>query len=214
MPAKELEDRAVLAALSCQWEKAIQINKEILRSFPNNTNTLNRLARAWAEQGKVKTAQNLYKKVLAIDPYNQIAIKNIRLLKETKPSKKGGQPKAGGESLPIFLEEPGKTKIVKLVRLAGPPVLALIRPGQEVTLVPKTHTVSVYSHQNDYLGCLPDDLSRKLKEYTKAGNRYLAYVKSVGLGGCEIFIKEVFRGEKLKNLSSFPVSSELPPEEN
>src|SRR3990167_4902968 len=115
-----LNQQAIDAALSCRWEEAIIINNKLLEFEPQRTEFLNRLAKAYFELGKYSESKKLYIQVLAIDPYNTIAEKNLMIL---SPS--------------LFLEEPGITTLVSLVKVAEPQKLLTLSPGTVVELVIK-----------------------------------------------------------------------------
>jgi tetratricopeptide (TPR) repeat protein len=202
-----LEKQAIQAALTQAWEKAVGINKKLLKIQPGDVAALNRLGRAYWELGKLTEARKTYKKVLTIDRYNPIASKNLkRLVGQKSITKKPLQKEllSPGE---IFLEEPGKTKVIKLVRLASPQILNQLSSSHPVTLVPRKRNISVLSEDGTYLGTIPDDLSQRLVNFIKGGNRYQAFVKGVGHQHLEIFIREVFRSRKFQKIPSFPPSS-------
>jgi len=205
MTPTALEEQAVKAALTQNWGKAIEINKKILTCAPQDIATLNRLGRAYWEVGKIAQAIQSYKKVLKFDSLNPIANKNLKRLA------KGGQTKKTKEKkmpfIPsgnIFLEEPGKTKVVKLIRLATPNVLAQLDNADQVDLILKKRNIVVLSTNGQYLGSIPDDLSIRLIKFIKGGNQYQTFVKSVDHQRLEIFIHEVSRSKKFANNPSFP----------
>jgi len=118
---QDLAQKAISSALAGNWEKALKINLEILKKNPQDINALNRTARAYAELGKTKKAKNTTQKTLKIDPLNTIAIKSLEKWKKI-PSKEA--QKTITLSAQAFLEEPGKTKMVKLIHLGAPQVIA------------------------------------------------------------------------------------------
>jgi len=200
-----LEEQAVKAALTQNWSKAIEINKKILTCAPQDIATLNRLGRAYWEVGKITQAIQSYKKVLKFDSLNPIANKNLKRLA------KGGQTKKAKEKkipfIPsgnIFLEEPGKTKVVKLMRLATPNVLVQLDNADQVELILKKRSIVILNANGQYLGSIPDDLSIRLIKFIKGGNQYQAFVKSIDHQRLEIFIREVSRSKKFTNNPSFP----------
>ena len=104
----------------------------------------------------------------------------------------------------MFIEEPGKTKSVTLIHLGATSLLFTLDAGQLVKLEPHAHRVSVLTEHNDYIGRLPDDLSRRIIKLTSAGNKYISYVRSVSPESVRIFIKEIERCLDLKDIPSFP----------
>lgn len=216
MDTAHLEKLAIKAAIESDWEKAQKLNLAIVKQNPQDFSAFNRLARAYAELGKIEQARKAYRKVLSLDRDNPIASKNLERLSgvgkaKAPPQKKGPSPSD------IFLEEPGKTKVVKLVRLAAPSVLSGLDNADPVYLVPKKRNVSVTSEDGSHLGVIPDDLSARLIRLMQGGNRYEAFVKVVKKGELQIFIRETFRSRRFKNFPSFtpsgtPYSPYLDPE--
>lgn len=200
MDIDDLEKQAVLAAIKGNWQEAVELNRQLIKESPRNIAALNRLARAYWELGKSEQAQKTYRKVLTLDPYNSIATKNLqRLVKKRKRLKK----KKIDYPDNLFLEEPGKTKTIKLIRLASAEALSEISNGQPIKLEPKKRAISVTSEDKIYLGTIPDDLSLRLIKLIKGGNRYQAFVKAVDRQNLEIFVREIFRSKRFRNLPSF-----------
>ncbi len=203
MITNDLEKQAVQTATKGAWQKAIQLNRQLIKENPKDIGALNRLARANWELGKTAQAQKTYRQVLKLDPYNSIAAKNLeRLVKKRRIS----QQKKINYPSNLFLEEPGKTKTIKLIRLASAEVLSDLSHGQPVELEPKKRNISVASEDKAYLGTIPDDLSLRLIKFINGGNRYQAFVKAVDRQNLEIFIRETFRSKRFHNLPSFSPS--------
>lgn len=203
MAFSNLEKQAIQAAINGAWQKAVDLNRQLIKENPKNTAALNRLARAYWELGKNDQAQKTYKKVLTLDPYNSIAAKNLQRI--VKKRKKIKQKKITITSN-LFLEEPGKTRTIKLIRLASADILAGLSNGQKVELIPKKRTISATTEDKVYLGTVPDDLSLRLNKLIKGGNRYQAFVKAIDKQHLEIFVREIFRSKRFRNLPSFPSS--------
>lgn len=197
-----LEEQAIKAALNQNWLRAIEINKKIIKETPQNIPALNRIGRAFYGLGKAEEAIKAYKKVIKIDAFNPIANKNIKRLSKNKT--KSGNQKNSVLSGNIFLEEPSKTKLVKLIRLASPLILSQQDNGDEVFFVIKKRLISILDNNKNYLGALPEDLSQKLIKFIKGGNQYQAYIKNVDRQWLEIFIREVSRSKKFIEIPSFP----------
>jgi hypothetical protein len=103
------------------------------------------------------------------------------------------------------LEEPGKTKLVTLVKPGDSKVLAGLDSGDEVRLNTHSHKASIVTGEGKYIGCLPDDLALRLKNLIKSGNRYQVLVKSIEPKVITVFIREVEKGPKVADIQSFPV---------
>ena len=202
-----LNQQAIDAALSCRWEEAIIINNKLLEFEPQRTEFLNRLAKAYFELGKYSESKKLYIQVLAIDPYNTIAEKNLKKVNSLK--KDDGVKFHNGHnnimilSPSLFLEEPGITTLVSLVKVAEPQKLLTLSPGTVVELVIKKRGVSVIDGNKQYLGAFPDDSAFHLLKLLKGGNKYQVIIKSVKPNGLTILIREIYRSKKFKNQASF-----------
>ena len=196
----DLAQQAVSAALAGKWEEAVKINKQILQEGPDDVDALNRLVRAYAELCNLPSARSTAQKVLKIDPFNSIATKSLERWKglsktTTKISSVG--------SAHIFLEEPGKTKIVQLIHLGSKSVIATVDAGDQVKLDTHGHRVNVCTNDNRYIGRLADDLSGHIRNLIKYGNKYKAYIKSVEKKDVKLFIRETKRAKQLKDIPSF-----------
>jgi tetratricopeptide (TPR) repeat protein len=201
---------AVNAALSQNWKEAIRINTAILKIHKDDVDALTRLAFAYSKTGQVTLAKKTYEKVLLIDQYNQIARKNIKKLVNIK--KKNIIHDASFNVSPmIFLEEPGKTKIVECIHLAPAQILSTFSAGTEVTMKPKHHCVEIRSNHDVYLAALPDDMSFKMNKLLSAGNTYQVVVKSIDKNSFKILIRELTRGKKFANQPSFTSTTSYVP---
>lgn len=194
---------AITAAINSSWDQAIALNQKILKENPSDIPALNRLAFAYFERGNIRKAQQFYRRVLSFDPYNHIASKNLKKINEFRCKKLNRNNKKSPMLTSVFLEEPGKTKVVGLVKLASKSILSQLRPGDILKLCPKKHTIMVEDCQNIYVGVIPDDLSFRLLKFIKAGNKYDAFVRSVSKNSLLIFLRETFRSQRFKNVSSF-----------
>lgn len=191
--------QAIQTALVGDWNAAVTINQTILEEFPDDIDTLNRLAFAYASIGNAKEAKSLYQKVLSLDVHNPIALRNLKRLN-------GGATSSNHpiQMNNIFIEEPGKTKVVELINVAEKKILAQLRAGEYVILQVKRMKTFVLDGQKQYIGMLPDDVGRRLIEFINGGNEYEAYVKTIDNLRLLIFIKETKRSARFKNQPSFP----------
>lgn len=203
----DLRQQAIQAAMNCLWQEAISFNRQIIKADPENVDALNRMARAYFELGDLVKSKKYYNLSLGIDPYNPIALKNLKILKAIKFSsngqvKNGLDPKVKFSPSP-FLEEPGKTKAVTLLKVAEPQVLCQVFCGMPVELIIKARGITITSNPCGYLGVLPDDLAFQIIRLIKGGNKFEALVKSVKVNGLSILIREIFRSQRFKNQPSF-----------
>lgn len=196
------KNQAIQTALLGDWQNATAINKALLNDNPNDIEALNRLAFALTFQGKLKNAKSIYKKVLEIDSLNPIALKNIKRLTEISPQKKI-RNLALTTVNHAFLEETGKTKIVELVNVAQPRLIAGLTVGQSLVISIKRLKIFIQDKALQYIGVLPDDIGKRLIKFIKGGNEYEAYVKSANNHHVIIFIREIKRAYKFKDQPSF-----------
>ena len=202
-----LAQRAVDEAIRGNWHEAQKLNEEILEDDQKNKEALNRLARALGELGKIPKAITIYKKVLKIDPYNSIAQKALTRLQAIKgrPAKKKNGASGTLPIIPnLFIEEPGKTRSVTLLHLGSMNIIVSLDAGQPVSLTLHAHRVSVMTEDGDYIGRLPDDLANRIIKFSRMGNEYAVFVRSVSTDFVKVFIKEAKRCIELKDTPSFP----------
>ena len=197
---RDLAQEAISKALSGDWKEAVSLNKKILSGKPKDTAALNRLARAYAELGNYPSAKNHAKKVLKIDPFNQIANK---ALEKWSGLKKGDTGASKGVAKEAFIEEPGKTKITPLLHLGSETTVASLDAGDEVEISTSNHRVSINTLDGKYIGRLSDDLSARLRKLIKHGNKYEAFIKSSNKDDVKVFLKEKERAAELSDVASF-----------
>lgn len=206
-----LSQLAIECALSANWQDAVKINEKILKLDTQNVEALNRLARALCCLGHLAKANKTYQKALEIDPYNVIAKKNqekiCKLKAELKPSDNSYTNGNGHTNIQnlsaIFVFEPGKTKVINLLNLASPSILATLSCGDKAIIIAKKHSITIAKEDGTYLGALPDDLSFKLIALISGGNKYEVYVKYATTKSLTIFIRETERSLKYINQPSF-----------
>lgn len=191
---------AIQTALHGNWESAITINLEILKDNPNDTETLNRLAFAFTVLGRIKDAKNTYQKVLEIDVFNPIALKNLKRLNSGTNSYSQSNLTISED---MFLEEHGKTKIVTLVNPAPSKLLKGLQVGQPLRHAIKRSKIFILNEQNLFIGMFPEDIGVRLIRFIKGGNTYEVHVKSVDQHNVTIFIREKKRVARFKNQPSF-----------
>lgn len=200
-----LEQYAVDAAISANWADAIAFNKKILRLTKQNVQAHLRLGFAYMQMHKLEDAKKAYKKALKLQPANQLAHENLERIKilQTRGNKKKLQWETKFDPN-LFLEVPEKTKSVSLVKLGQKSTLARLMIGQEVYLKQKRRKIEVRTKTNDYVGSLPDDLSKTLFHFKKGGNEYSSFIKEAVLNRVIVFVREERRGKKYAHFSSFP----------
>lgn len=192
-----LKSQAIQTALVGDWSNAININQLILQEEPNDIDTLNRLAFAFMSLGNIKDAKGLYEKVLSLDMRNPIAIRNLKRLNESK-TKKISTPLNN-----LFIEEPGKTKVIELINIADKKIISHLRSGEMLLVRIKRNKIFALDLENQFIGMLPDDICQRLIKFINGGNQYEAYVRTVDNNRVSIFIRETKRVKRYKNEPSF-----------
>jgi tetratricopeptide (TPR) repeat protein len=196
---QKLIDQAIRASLQQDWEQAIELNEHILQRNPNDIATLNRLAKAYVQKNQVDQAKNLYQKVLTLDRYNPIATKCIQKLEHAASRPAADCP----DYLINLIDEPGKTAVLPLTRLANHDIISQLRTGQKLKLIPKNRYLAAYTELDVYVGNIPDQNSAPLLSFINQGNQYEAAIKTMSASSVTIFIREIHRCDDLSNTPSF-----------
>jgi hypothetical protein len=222
---RQKSDVAVRLAKEGRWEEAVQINRELLALFPDDSETLNRLGKAYLELKKFGEAKAAYEHAVKNDPGNTIAQKNLSRLSQYQsvpaaltPAR--SEPDAAPSiTIPvaasavrekvipsIFIEETGKTGTTSLVNLASAVVLAKLTAGDAVVLEVdhKNQVLLVKNHEGEVLGQVEPRLALRLIRFIEAGNRYTAAVTSVGERQLKIIIRETYQHPSQRGRLSFP----------
>lgn len=199
-----LQKKAIKAAKNLNWPQAISINQKILSFNESDIAALNRLGLALMQQKNIKRAKKIFNKVILIDKSNIIANKHLKKLKNNQVA----------NVLPFstnsyFIEEPGKTKIVDLHRLAGKQILCKLAIGQKCKLSPKNRYVSVETEDGCHIGALPEDISFRLTKLINRGNEYCCIIHSCDEKRCSVHVKESKTSKRNAHLQSFPQKSSI-----
>ena len=211
--SSNIHHQAISAALEARWDDALKLNKKIIKLDPQSVDGLARLARAYMEMGRFNLAKKYYSEALKYDPYNPIASKNLKIIKSFKSN---GQPKNGNGnghgklSSSLFLQEPGKSKIINLLKVAEPQKLSQAYCGMQVGAAVKNRKITIVDEEGTYLGVLPDDICHHLMRLLRGGNKYEFFIKSVRVNSLSLLIRETFRSRRFKNQPSFLESSSPP----
>ena len=191
-------EKAIAAALAAEWEAAVALNLEILADFPEDIDALNRVGRAYSELGNINKAKASYQKVLGLDPYNSIANNNLKRLASLTSAE---AKKTSGAAVDpnIFLEEPGKTKVIELEDLAMKTLVATLRTGDAVKFSRSKNDVSAISAQGKRIGKLPKSWSEQISKAIAAGSEFSAVIKAVTIEKeplATIFVREEKRSPR------------------
>lgn len=205
---------AIKAALENNWSRALELNQLLLKKYPDDVDTINRLARSLAETGEINAARKLYQKVLKLDPYNPIASKNLKRLLSLKNRQVKANHNFSAIKGDIFLEEPGKTITTVLEDTAMTSVLAVLDTADTVKLTPHRNSVIVVTEDGQRVGKIPEIFAKRIAADLRSGSKFEAFVKSVVISrstkrngsNVSIFIRETHRSPKVAS-SPFPVEA-------
>ncbi len=208
-----LQQKAVDAAIAHNWNEAIALNEKIIEIDKHNLPAYLRLGFAFLQLKKTKEAKKYYNKALKIQPKNTVALENLERIRvlENRGAEKMGQEKTVFNPN-LFLEIPTKTKTVALVNLGQKNILAQLVVGQKVELKIKRRRVEIRTRAGDYVGSLPDDLSKRLIFFLKAKTVYSTFIKEATLNRVVVFIKEEKKGKQVASHVSFPQTVQKDPQ--
>lgn len=210
---EHLKEQAVEKAIEGNFDDAIALNLSVLKELPEDIDTLMQLAHAYWQTGNVKSAKLYYKKTLDIDPNNVLARKRTNLLKTVANNKSINMSRKKGRIVPItdLIEEPGKTKTVRLSYIGKPEHLSLLTIGEEVFLSIRKRKIEVRDLSGNFIGYLPDDISKRLIELMQHDCAYKAFIFSIEKNEVKAFVQEVKKSKKFRNIPSFVYEDTLTP---
>ena len=203
---KDKSREAISLALEGRWDGAIEVNREILRVFPADVESLNRLGKALLELGRYSEARDAFTDAVKLAPYNSISKKNLERLthlQEAEPA-----PKQGKVVTPhLFIEQSGKSEITQLQRPAPQVALAKMAAGDPVDLKQREKALTVETNRGEYLGQVGPRLGMRLARLMDRGNRYQAAIISVNHQDISIIVYETYRHPEAGSMHSFSTRS-------
>lgn len=194
-----LKQEAINAAKNSDWTKAISVNQEILQNYGNDLEAMNRLGLALLKNNQEKEAKKIFQQVVSMDGSNIIANKHLDKIKRKETS-----VDIVFDQNNDFIEEPGKSKIVTLHRLASKDQLKKLKVGQICLLQLKNRYISVTDENSKHIGALPEDISFRLSKLISNGNEYRCVIYKINDKQCLIQIKETLCSKKNEQIVSFP----------
>ena len=197
-------EQAIRLARANRWEDAVAVNRSIIKVFPDDADSYNRLGKALMELSRFSDAKKAYRKALALDATNQIARKNLERL--TTLAKSGGALAETSQVDPgLFIEEMGKSAVTTLEQ-TSPAALAKLNAGDKVELRPQDNMLVVETPGGDVVGAVEPRLRLRLIKLIQGGNEYAAGVASVAGDVCRIMIKETHQDPSQAGRPSFPTT--------
>lgn len=206
---KDRAKKAIALAMENRWEDAIAVNQSVIKDFPKDLETFNRLGKAFSELGRNAEAVEAFEKALALSPHNSIARKNLDRLARLGDAE-GSAPAlaTGARAVPrVFIEESGKSGVMSLLNLGAPQVLVKLAPGHVVQLAIENNKLSVMNAAGDPVGRVEPKLASRLIRLMNGGNTYEATVTSTSVQELSILIRETYKHPSQAGVVSFPSRS-------
>jgi hypothetical protein len=195
--------QAIALAIAGRWREAVEANKRIIDSFPNDVDAYNRLGRAYIELGEYSLAREDYSRAKELDPYNTIAERNLRRLAHLGEAA-GSRDSFHGVEPQHFIEETGKAGVVNLYRLAPKEILAKVVAGDRVYLKIDGSNLIVENGRGEYLGQVEPKHGHRLIKLMAGGNKYTAAVLNASEDMMMVIIREVYQHPDQADQLSFP----------
>jgi hypothetical protein len=195
---------AIALAMQGKWQDAVDANKAILASFPDDVDAYNRLGRAYLELGDYAQSREAYNRAIGLDPYNAIAKKNLDKLSHLREEKAPVVAVSHTVEPQQFIEETGKAGVVGLRSLAAPEVLAKIVAGDVTNLRVDGTNLIVEDVQGEYLGQVDPKYGHRLAKLIIGGNKYTAAVVSATESSVSVILREVYQDPQQAGVISFP----------
>jgi len=199
-----LSEQAITAALEADWTRAADLNKKILEGAPEDVEARNRLGRSLLELGKLEDAKSAYAEVLKAEPNNPIALRNVAratVLIEHKTKQNTTKSKIQAR---LFIEDMGKTGILRLINPAPLHVLAKYSPGAEADLREQEGLLAVHARDGELLGFLEPKVGRRLIDLLRTGNQYVVAMVSNDHQNPRVAIREISQSLENAQRISFP----------
>ena len=200
---REQTRKAVGLAMQARWDEAVEVNEAMLADYAETEDILNRLGRAFFELGRYEEAKKAFQRALDVAPLNAIARKNLEKLEALDGQERPVQRKQRIRG-PRFIEESGKTGIVRLQELPPKKTLATLAAGDPVALVVEEGSLWVKTTEGESVGRPVAPLGPRLTKLIEGGNAYEAVLTSVGQEGVVLLVRETFRHPDQRSITSFP----------
>ena len=196
--------KAVALAMKNRWEEAAAVNQTIVRDFPEDIGSYNRLGKALSELGRNKEAQEAFRSVLKRSPNNSIAKKNLSRLMKLDDADTPRATKTTSRRAQTFIEESGNAGVTSLIKLAPPNTLLKLAPGDVVQLEPTGTGLNARDEAGAYIGQVEPRVGTRIARLAKGGNLYEASVTSVQEFELVVIIRETYKTPAQSGIVSFP----------
>jgi tetratricopeptide (TPR) repeat protein len=202
--ARALSDQATAAALDADWPRAVELNQKLLETSPDDVEARNRLGRAYIELGRLEEAKAAFVEVLKSEPYNSIALRNqtrVNALIEHRAKPNVTSTKTQPR---LFIEDMGKTGILRVINPAPQHVLAKYSPGAECELREQEGLLALHARDGELVGFLEPKVGRRLIDLLRTGNQYVAAIVSTDPQNPRVAIREISQSPDNASRISFP----------
>ena len=197
-------DKAVQAALEADWSLAVELNTKILEAHADDLEARNRLGRALLETGKLDEAKAAYAEVVKMEPNNPIAIRGTQRVTALIEHKAKSVTTNTKTQPRLFVEDMGKTGILRLINPAPAYVLARYSAGAECQLKEQEGLLAVHARDGELLGFLEPKVGRRLLDLINTGNEYVVAVVSNDQQNPRVAIRETLQSPENAQRISFP----------
>ena len=201
---RALADQAVAAALDADWPRAVDLNTKIIEGAPDDVEARNRIGRAFIEQGRLEEAKASFAEVLKAEPYNSIAIRGTQRVDQLLEHKAKPVITQSKTQPRLFIEDMGKTGILRLINPAPAYILAKYSSGAECQLREQEGLLAVHARDGELLGFLEPKVGRRLIDLIRTGNQYVAAIASNDQANARVAIREVLQSAENASRISFP----------
>lgn len=202
--ARALADQATAAALEADWPRAAELNQKLVEATPDDLEARNRLGRALIELGRLDDAKAAFAEVLKTEPFNSIALRGSSRVATLQEHKQKPFTTTTKTQPRLFIEDMGKTGILRLINPAPTQVLAKYSPGAECELREQEGLLAIHARDGDLIGFLEPKVGRRLIDLLRTGNQYVAAMVSNDPANARVAIREVFSSAENASRISFP----------
>ena len=201
---RSLVDQAIAAALDSDWPRATDLNKQILDASPDDVEARNRYGRALLELGRLEEARAAYQETLKAFPHDPIGLRQVARVNALLEDKRKPDTTRSKTQTRLFIEDLGKTGILRLVNPAPANVLARYSPGTEASLREQEGLLAVHARDGALLGFLEPKVGRRLLEMIGNGNEYVVALVTNDQINPRVAVREIVQSPENAHRISFP----------